>query len=218
MAFGSLFSNLFQKKPDPAAEPSHGSIPASQPAPAESGESRIRRRLAVDQAVNVALTAAGISASGYKHDAKRMDPNGLRFLVTIDLGKELAELSAGKLGQIGATLMQYAKAKGEAEVVSVYWRLEPDAVVAGAAGAVPPARKAEPAVAMPAAAPVPAPAAKEAAGEKIAKLRAMMKDEDSSSRSDGADPAFQRTQVMEAGDYTDPAVFDKTQVIRKSDG
>lgn len=204
MALGSFFSGLFQKKP-PAEPPSslstHGH---SQPQPAESGEARIRRRLAVDQAVNVALTAAGIASSGCKHDIKRMDPNGMRFMVTLDLNAEYAELSAHRLAQVGATITQLAGAKGEAEVTAVYWRLEPGAVTAPSA-----ARRAE----APAAAPPPAPVApKEAASEKIAKLRAMMKEADDAAPEHGSDAAFQKTQVM---DEVDTSSFEKTQVIRK---
>ncbi len=215
MALGSIFSSLFQKKPQAAVPTTGASVPAAQTMPGDGGESRVRRRLAVDQAVSVALAAAGVSASGYKHEAKRMDPNGQRFLVTIDLNSELADVSAGKLSQVGAAIIQYAKSKGETEVTSVYWRVEPGAVPAGPVSLVAqrPTREVEPAAEVKS---VAAPA-QQAPSEKIAKLRAMMKDDGPSARGDGASAAFQKTQVMEAFNDADAGKYEKTQVMRAVD-
>ncbi len=222
MALGSIFSGLFKKKSDTSAAAAQASAPSSQPAPSEGGESRIRRRLAVDQAVSVALSAAGVSASGYKHEAKRMDPNGQRFLVTIDLNSELADVSAGKLSQVGAAIIQYAKSKGETELTAVYWRVEPGSVPAGPVSLVAqrPGRQAAASVeaksAVPAA-PAAAAPAQDAPSEKIAKLRAMMKNDGPSAPRDGASAAFQKTQVMKAFDEGDAGKHEKTQVMRAVD-
>ena len=213
MALGSLFSSLFQKKrPEPASAATVSSAP---PASGEAGEARVRRRLAVDQAVTVALSAAGVQPSGYKHDAKRMDPNGQRFLVTIDLNRDMSEVSAGKLSQVGAAIIQYAKSKGETEVISVYWRVEPGAMPLGPVSLLSQGRtmQAEAATDLKSSvaagpAEVAAPA-KAAASEKIAKLRALMKDDGPATRTDNADPAYLKTQVIPA--------FQKTQVMRAVD-
>ena len=223
MALGSIFSSLFKKKPDDSSAATPASAPASQPAASEGGEARIRRRLAVDQAVSVALSAAGVSASGYKHEAKRMDPNGQRFLVTIDLNQELAEVPASKLSQVGAAIVQYAKSKGETEVTAVYWRVEPGSVPAGPVSLLAqrpgrqPEASAEAKLPIPVASAAAAPA-QEAPSEKIAKLRAMMKDDGPSARSDGASAAFQKTQVMEAFNDADAGTYEKTQVMKAVGG
>ena len=226
MALGSFFSNLFQKKDAEPVAAARSSGPAT--APGESGEAKIRRRLAVDQAVTVALAAAGVPASGYKHDAKRMDASGQRFFVTVDLNREFAGASAGKLSQVGVAITQYAKSKGETEVAAVYWRVEEGGVAAGPVNLAPEA--AEPAVqaAQSPGATAPSPAkiaasaasapAPQAASEKIAKLRAMMGNYESAASSEGGDRGFQKTQVMEAFEDADAGKYEKTQVMKAVSG
>lgn len=208
MALGSFFSNLFQKKD---AEPSApASVVPAAAAAGESGEARIRRRLAVDQAVSVALSAAGLQAEHYKHDSKRMDPNGQRFLVTIDLNGELAQASAGTLSQVGATIVNLARAKGETEVTAVYWRLEPGATPAGSVKLLAGAENTDSGakVAAPAVASEAPFQNKEAASEKIARLRAMMKPDDASAGSSNAASSFEKTQVIEARSFQATQVMD----------
>lgn len=209
MALGSFFSNLFQKKD---AEPSApASVASAAAAAGESGEARIRRRLAVDQAVSLALSAAGLQAEHYKHDAKRMDPNGQRFMVTIDLNGELVEASAGKLSQVGAAIVNLARSKGETEVTAVYWRLEPGATRAGPVRLLAGAERTENTAKVPST-PVASEAplqSKEAASEKIARLRAMMKPDDAPAGSSNVASSFEKTQVIEARSFQATQVMDE---------
>lgn len=215
MALGSLFSNLFQKKPDADEAPKRE---AGAPA-ADTNEAKVRRRLAVEQAVNEAMSAAGVLSSQYKQSSRRIDAAAQRLQVTVDLGRDLAEVSINLLSQVGASIVQRAKAKGEVDIAVVYWRTE---VAAGTASPVNLVRQAmaDKAQSDVAAAPEPAPvvasaptaAAKAATSEKIAKLRAMMGD----APPQGAqEAAYDKTQVNPkkgAGE----ASFEKTQVIQVS--
>ncbi|MBC8134116.1 MAG: hypothetical protein H7X95_14135 [Deltaproteobacteria bacterium] len=209
---GSLYSNLYQKKPDPD-EPSDSKSSTVAP---DTGEAKIRRRLAVELAVNESMAAAGVETSQYKQSSKRVDQAGLRVHVMVDLGRELAEVSVGLLSQVGASIVQRAKAKGEVDIAMVYWRMDTVPGVASPVNLVrqaiadktdPEAAKA-PTVA-PAVVSAPTAAAKVAASEKIAKLRAMMGD---SAPPGAADPSYEKTQVSpKKGDGG--SSFEKTQVI-----
>ena len=217
MAIGSLFSNLFQKKPEGREQPD-GSARADPAAAPESADAKARRRMAVDLAVAEAMTAAGVEPTHYKHRSRRADPAALRMHVMIDLARELSEVPVSLLSQVGVSITQRAKAKGDTEIAAVYWRLDS---AAGAPASVNNVRQAiankidpgpVPAVA-PAAPVVAAPtlAAKVATSEKIAKLRAMMGD----SAASGADEAaYDKTQVNAT--KGGPASYEKTQVLKVS--
>jgi hypothetical protein len=213
MDLGSLFSNLFQKKAD-AGDPPDSQESASTPG---AGEAKIRRRLAAAAAVNEAMAAAGVEPSQYKQSSKRADQEGQRMHVMVDLGRELAEVSVGLLSQVGASIVQRAKVRGEVEIAMVYWRMD---AAQGAASPVNLVRQAIADKTDPSAANAPetAPAvvsastaaAKVATSEKIAKLRAMMGD---AAPSGGSDQDFDKTQVIaKKGDGQ--ASFEKTQVIQ----
>ncbi len=213
MDLGSLFSNLFQKKPD-ADEPSDSKSPTVAP---DTGEAKIRRRLAVELAVNESMAAAGVEPSQYKQSSKRVDAAGLRVHVMVDLGRELAEVSVGLLSQVGASIVQRAKAKGEVDIAMVYWRMDSVPGVASPVNLVRQAiadktdlgAAAKALTTAPAVVSAPTAAAKVATSEKIARLRAMMGD---SAPSGAADPSYDKTQVSpKKGDGGES--FEKTQVI-----
>ena len=217
MAIGSLFSNLFQKKPEGQAQPDSSARVGPTVAP-ESAESKARRRAAVDLAVSEAMTAAGVEPNHYKHSSRRADAAAQRMHVMIDLSRELAEVPVNLLSQVGASIAQRAKAKGDTDIAAVYWRLDS---AAGAPASVNIVRQAiadkiDPGLAnaVAAAPPVvaaPTPAAKVATSEKIAKLRAMMGD---SSPSGAEEAAYEKTQVNAT--KGGPVSYEKTQVLKVS--
>ncbi len=213
MDLGSIFSKLFQKKPDADASAEGNSMAAAS----DAGEAKLRRRLAVEQAVHEAMAAAGVENSQYKQSSKRADATGQRMHVMVDLGRELAEVSVGLLSQVGASIVQRAKAKGEIDIALVYWRMD---AAPGAASPVNLVRQAiadktdHGAATAPEAAPsvvsAPTAAAKVATSEKIAKLRAMMGD---AAPSGAQDPAYEKTQVSPKKGSGE-ASFEKTQVLQ----
>ena len=217
MAIGSLFSNLFQKKPEGQAQPD-GSARSSTAAAPENAEAKARRRKAVDLAVGEAMTAAGVEPAHYKHSSRRADPAAQRMHVMIDLARELGEVPVNLLSQVGASIVQRAKAKGDTEIAAVYWRLDAAAAAPAAVNIVRQAiaNKIDPDLApaiaaAPPAVAAPTPAAKVATSEKIAKLRAMMGD----SAPSGADEAaYDKTQVNAT--KGGPVSYEKTQVLKVS--
>lgn len=175
MALGSIFSNLFR---------SGSKLPEAEPVDNGSAldERMTHRREAVEQAVTEAMMDVGVVSSGYRHEVRAVDSRGHRFVVSIDLPKQLASTSVGILAQIGATIGRKARIMNGAEVVGVYWRtehdeqapvLEPLNLLAASSS-----RSAPPAPVVPEAPPVPAAeSATETAAQRIAKLRESMKDD-----------------------------------------
>lgn len=221
MAIGSFFSNLFQKKPEDQAQP-EGSARSARDAAPESEDATARRRMAVDLAVSEGMTAAGVDPAHYKHRSRRADANALRMHVMIDLARELSDVPVNLLSQVGASITQRAKAKGDTEIAAVYWRLDSAAAAPASANivrqaiankidaglapaAAPAAAPASPAVS------ATAPAAKAATSEKIAKLRAMMGD---SAPAGANEPAYEKTQVSATKGASES--YEKTQVLKVS--
>lgn len=186
MALGSIFSNLFRS--------SSTKEPEAAPAGAANAldERMAHRRETVAQAVTEAMMDVGVVSSGYRHEVRHVDARGHRFVVSIDLPRELASTTAGILAQIGASITRKAGIKNNAEVVGVYWRAEYDdqapiqeplnlLAASLSRGAAP----------VPVAPEIPAaPAAQsadETAADRIAKLRDLMKDDGRPAR--GAKPA-----------------------------
>ncbi len=180
MALGSIFLNLFRS--------TSGKSPEVAPLVSASAldERMTHRREAVAQAVTEAMMDVGVVSSGYRHEVRHVDARGHRFVVSIDLPKELASTTAGVLAHIGASISRKAGIKNGAEVVGVYWRAEPD----DRAPIQEPLNLLAPSPSRSAAPPVPevavAPAA-ETAADRIAKLRELMKDDAHPAR--GAKPA-----------------------------
>lgn len=185
MALGSLFSNLFRsgsKAPEVATVGAGSAL----------DERMTHRREAVEQAVTEAMMDVGLVSSGYRHEARAVDSRGHRFVVSIDLPRELASTTAGILAQVGATISRKARIMNGAEVVGVYWRAEHDEQAAiqeplNLLAASP--SRAAPLVPEAPAEPL-APAAQsdtEIAAQRIARLRDLMKDDARPTR--GAKPA-----------------------------
>lgn len=182
MALGSIFSNLFR---------SGSKLPEAEPVDNGSAldERMTHRREAVEQAVTEAMMDVGVVSSGYRHEVRAVDSRGHRFVVSIDLPKELASTTAGILAQIGATIGRKARIMNGGEVVGVYWRTEHDEqapvleplnlLAASSSRAAPVVPEAPPAPA--------AESATETAAQRIAKLRDLMKDDARPTR--GATPA-----------------------------
>lgn len=184
MALGSLFSNLFGSNKDKTPEGAPHSLSAAL-------DKRIaHRREQVEQAVTETMMDAGVVSSGYQHEVRAVDERAHQFMVSIDLPKELASIPAGSLAQIGATMARKARAMKAGEVMAVYWRVEHDAqawnqehlnlMAMASSRSVPPV----PAAPVEAVVP-PAPSAAEAASQRIANLREMMKDDVPSARNAG---------------------------------
>lgn len=185
MALGSIFSNLFRSTSGKALDVT--------PVAAHALDERMtHRRDTVAQAVTEAMMDVGVVSSGYRHDVRHVDARGHRFVVSIDLPRELASTTAAILAQIGANITRKAGIKNGTEVVGVYWRAEPDdqAPIQEPLNllAASTSRSAAP---VPLAPEVPvAPAAQsavETAADRIAKLRELLKDDAQLAR--GAKPA-----------------------------
>jgi hypothetical protein len=174
MALGSIFSNLFR---------SGSKMPEAEHVDTASAldERMTHRREAVEQAVTEAMMDVGVVSSGYRHEVRAVDSRGHRFVVSIDLPKELASTTAGILAQIGATISRKARIMNGAEVVGVYWRAEHDeqAQVQEPLNllAASPGRSTVPAPVAPEAPAAPSATEAETAAQRIAKLRELMKDD-----------------------------------------
>lgn len=173
MAESSLLTRLFRALGKPVPEGAQVSSGLGL------DERMTRRRASVDQAVAEAMTGAGILSSGYRHETRAVDPRSHQFVVTIDLPKELASMTAGSLAQIGATINRKVKVSHAAELIGVYWRAEHDAEIKNQESVNVPRTTLTRSAALQPELPVvsASPSTPAPASDRVAKLREMMKDE-----------------------------------------
>ncbi len=137
---------------------------------------RTERREWVYSVVREAMLHAGVLSASYKFKVLALDERGRRFLIMIDLARELGGDTV-QLQRIEEQIAQTAKARYDLDITAVYWRTN-DHVMAGRAraqaaaaagvgvGVAPPAGPAP--VADPARAPTMAPARTPAAAPRPA--------------------------------------------------
>ncbi|WP_226858187.1 hypothetical protein [Diaphorobacter aerolatus] len=89
---------------------------------------RMERREALYMVVRDAMVRAGVLSAGYKFKVLSLDPQGLQFVVMIDLAREYGS-STARLGEIESLIIQSAKTRFEILVTAVYWRMHDNSAV-----------------------------------------------------------------------------------------
>ena len=105
---------------------------------------RHARREELYIAVRETMTRFGVLSSSYKFKVLSLDQGGKQFLVMVDAAETL-DLDAEKRKQIENAILQFARARFEITVTSVYWRTDDKApldIATGACGAAPAAASA----------------------------------------------------------------------------
>lgn len=83
---------------------------------------RLERRELLYAVVREAMIKAGVLSSSYKFKVLSLDSRGRQYLIMMDLARPNASNPA-RLAEIEAMIAQYAKARHDILVTSVYWRI-----------------------------------------------------------------------------------------------
>jgi hypothetical protein len=143
MSLFSWFSGAGKRKPEhpPSVLPSSGlsRLDATRPPhaarananaqPMNRKHERMQHRELLYAVVRECMVRASVLSSSYKFKVLSLDPQGVQFMVMIDLA-EGASSDTFRLAEIEASIAQTAKARHDILVSAVYWRAN-EHVVAG---------------------------------------------------------------------------------------
>lgn len=125
----SVFTWFFRKlRPQPSSgTPGAESHTAAQSSRREQGQGvrrseRSERREQLYGVVRDVMVRAGVLSASYKFKVLSLDHGGQRFVVMMDLARTHAGETA-RLGEIESMLAHTAKARMDAVVSAVYWRI-----------------------------------------------------------------------------------------------
>lgn len=137
----SLLGWLFPKKTTATAQRAGQAVQRQTPsAPANNpGRSeRTQRREQLYLAVRDAMVRSGVLSSAYKFKVLSLDPQGLQFLVMIDIAPANGS-DVARQREMAALLTQFARTRFHIDVVAVYWRVQETLGAPGLANAATPA-------------------------------------------------------------------------------